>query len=67
MPKIKITINKVGAPKIEVEGAAGSSCQDMTKPFEEALLGANEAKDGVVREIKPEFYMSEGEQEHLFN
>jgi len=37
MPKIKVKIKKNGKVEFKVEGMTGSSCQQLTKPLEEAL------------------------------
>ena len=50
MREIIFKIGKDGQTTIEVNGACGEECKDLTKPFEERL--------GVVEdtELKPEFY-----------
>jgi hypothetical protein len=48
---------KRGKPvKVEVNGACGSSCVDLTKPFEERISGMV-----VDRELKPEYHDVETE------
>ena len=54
MRKIKITIHKDGTQKVEVIGAAGADCVELTRPLEERL-GAQQGE----RELKPEYYEAE--------
>ena len=50
MPKIVVTIGKFGDSKVEVEGATGSSCVEMTAGVEAALAG-----NPTQRNLKPEY------------
>lgn len=50
MPKIKVTVSKLGDSKVDVIGATGEGCLSLTAGIERALSG-QEAK----RELKPEF------------
>jgi hypothetical protein len=38
--KIIVKIDKAGRPTIEAQGFTGSSCQQATKPLEDAFRGA---------------------------
>ena len=42
--KIKFVIDENGEVTIDVDGVKGSSCEELTKPFEE-ILGATESRD----------------------
>lgn len=50
MPVVKVTIDKNGTTKIDVEGYSGPDCTKLTQSLEDAL--------GVVerKEFKPEYY-----------
>ena len=50
MKKIQITIRKDGTQKVEVLGAVGSECQELTRDLERRL-GKAEGE----RSLKPEF------------
>lgn len=56
MRKINFTINK-GSVTVAVEGACGTSCIDLTKPYEEGI--------GIVESDKatPDMYQQELEEE----
>jgi len=56
MKKVKITIHKDGTQKIEVLGATGDSCLELTRELERRL-GSPMGE----RELKPEFQ----EEEHV--
>lgn len=49
-PKIVVTIDEEGKVTMDVQGGQGKSCEELTKPLEEAL-GGNVAS----REHKPEY------------
>ena len=51
MPKIKVTVNKFGDTKVEVEDAFGSQCLSLTAGVEAALNG-----QAQTRELKPEYH-----------
>ncbi len=51
LQEIDIFIEKDGQVKLEVRGAKGLNCRDLTKALEEALGG-----DVTSREMKPEAY-----------
>jgi len=57
MGKINITVSSVGEVDIDAECFIGSSCEEKTKPIEDALmrLGGTE----TAREKKPEYYASD--------
>ena len=55
--KIKITIDKLGKPKIEAIGFNGVGCTEATKPILDALSGGG----NVEMVIKPEYNMQESE------
>ncbi|MET4190657.1 MULTISPECIES: DUF2997 domain-containing protein [unclassified Bradyrhizobium] len=55
MPKIVVTINKLGDSKVEVEGETGGRCVEMTASVEAALAGNPGA-----RHLKPEFDEASG-------
>jgi len=58
MKKIKITLHKDGTQKIEVLGACGAECVELTRELEQRLgrpLGE--------RELKPEYHEAESEAE----
>jgi hypothetical protein len=58
MPKtIRFRLKRGGGVEIEVEGVQGSSCKELTAPFEEAL------GDVTSTEEKPEYQMVEEEIE----
>lgn len=54
MKKMKITIHKDGTQKVEVLGAVGEECVELTRELEERL---------GPRELKPEYHESESETE----
>ncbi len=57
MNKIKFRIKKDGGVEIDVQGATGQACEDLTRPFEEALGTVDEKR------VKPEYYVElDGEQ-----
>lgn len=58
MRKIKITLHKDGTQKVEVIGAAGEDCLELTREIERRL-GAQQGD----RVLKPEFYEPEQEVE----
>lgn len=58
MKKIQVTIRKDGTQKIEVLGAVGSECTELTCELERRL-GTSEGE----RTLKPAYYESTGEQE----
>lgn len=49
--KIIVKIDKAGRPTIEAQGFTGSSCQQATKPLEDAFRGAK-----VDTTLKDEFH-----------
>jgi hypothetical protein len=55
MPKIIVTINRLGDSRVEVEGETGSRCVEMTAGVEAALAG-NPGK----RDLKPEYDEASG-------
>lgn len=57
MKKIRCKIDKKGNVIIEVDGVQGQSCQEITRPFLEAI--------GTTQEVtlKEEFYSAEENQE----
>jgi hypothetical protein len=55
MKKIKITIDKIGRPKIEAEGFMGGACLTATNPIVKAFdSGSNTTIDEL-----PEMYLTE--------
>lgn len=50
MATITVTISKTGQVTIDVVGAVGSSCTELTKALEHAL------GEVVHQDLKPEFY-----------
>ncbi len=58
MKKIQVTIRKDGTQKIEVLGAIGSECCELTRELERRL-GTTEG----ARTLKPEYHESVAEQE----
>lgn len=50
MARIKVKVNKIGDSKIDVEGAIGTSCVNLTQAVESALAGTPGQ-----REYKPEY------------
>lgn len=58
MKKIKATIRKDGTVKIEVIGAVGAECLDLTRALEKRL-GIQSGE----RELKQEYYESEVERD----
>jgi hypothetical protein len=61
MAQINFKIDKTGNVVLDVEGAVGQACSDLTKPFEMAL--------GVVTDInvKPEYeVILDGTQIHVY-
>lgn len=58
MKKIKITLHKDGTQKIEVLGAVGDSCLELTRQLEQRL-GSQQGE----RTFKPEFEQTEQETE----
>ncbi|HPY78040.1 MAG TPA: DUF2997 domain-containing protein [Anaerohalosphaeraceae bacterium] len=58
MKKIKITLHKDGTQKIEVLGAVGESCLELTRALEQRM-GTSIGQ----RELKPEYHQTETEQE----
>lgn len=54
---IHITIDSDGSVKMDVQGALGAECTDLTAPFEAAI--GNVSK----RDFKSEYYASEQETE----
>lgn len=60
MPNIKIKIDKKGSVNLEVDGATGVTCTDLTKAFETEL--------GTVTDVqqKPEYYhVIDGQEIHV--
>ena len=57
LQEIDVFIEKDGQVRIEVRGAKGTSCLDLTKDLEDALGGQIEA-----REMTPEAYETAQEQ-----
>jgi hypothetical protein len=57
LQEIEVFIDKDGKVRIEVRGAKGMSCLDLTKDLEEALGGEIEE-----REMTPEAYETVQEQ-----
>lgn len=57
LQEIDVFIEQDGRVRIEVRGAKGTSCLDLTKDLEDALGGQIEA-----REMTPEAYETEQEQ-----
>ena len=57
LQEIEVFIEKDGRVRIEVRGAKGTSCLDLTKDLEDALGGQIEA-----REMTPEAYETVQEQ-----
>ena len=57
MTRIVVKINKIGDTKIEVDGATGQSCVQLTAGIEAALNGVE-----VNREYKPEYNEAEVDQ-----
>jgi hypothetical protein len=56
MPEIiKITVDKLGRPKIEAIGFTGGACVTATKPILDAL--SDERNSKVLIEDKPEMYL----------
>jgi len=51
MKRIIVTVSGIGNPTVEAEGFTGGSCEQATKPIEDALAGKNA---GMTRELKPE-------------
>jgi hypothetical protein len=60
MRKIKITLHKDGTQKVEVLGAVGEECVELTRQLEQRL-GAPEGE----RVLKPEYYEEEPVVEHV--
>ena len=56
MKKIKITLRSDGTQEIEVEGASGEECLELTRELEKRL-GRSQGE----RTLKPEFHEAEGE------
>jgi hypothetical protein len=56
--KIKITLRKDGTQSIEVLGATGDSCVELTSALEKRL-GAQQGE----RELKPEYHETEALRE----
>ena len=50
--ELEIVISPTGDVQINVQGAKGQPCLELTKPLEEAL------GDVVQRTLKPEYYQS---------
>ena len=61
MKKIKITLHKDGTQKIEVLGAVGESCLELTRQLEQRL-----GKPAGQRELKPEYHQTQNEQERNY-
>lgn len=61
MPKLRVVIEK-GAFSIDVEGAKGTQCRDLTRPFLERL-GLHE--QDVQEEVKPELLETQEVDEQL--
>lgn len=58
---IKFTISKTGEVQMEVNGVSGPACQDLTKPFIEALGG-----EVLDVEEKPEYFVNlEGMEQYV--
>lgn len=58
MSQIKITLHKDGTQKVEVIGATGANCLELTRQLEKRLgLQVGE------RELKPEFEQTERQTE----
>ena len=53
--KIKFVIDENGEVTIDVDGVQGSSCEELTKPFEE-ILGSTAS-----RELKDSYYQESEE------
>lgn len=58
MKQIKITLHKDGTQKVEVLGAVGAECVELTEQLERRL-GVQEGQ----RELKPEYHETETETE----
>lgn len=67
--QIKVTIDKVGRPKIEAIGFIGGSCKTATEGLERMFTAGNAKEGSVVVEEKEELYMLESapQQENLYN
>ncbi len=60
MSKIEFRIDKHGEVNLEISGVTGAKCQELTKPFEDAL-GIK-----VDSQNKPEFFVElEGMEVHV--
>lgn len=57
MKTIEIVVDKKGNTKVETKGFLGSSCQDASKAFEEAL-GARQNE-----QMTSEYFQTEGPHE----
>lgn len=55
--KIIFRIKRGGAVEMEVDGVVGDRCEQLTKPFEDALAGE------VDKHYKPEYYDVEEDQQ----
>ena len=58
--KIRISISPLGDVTFEADGFEGQSCTAATEPLERALAGGK----GMSREYKPEWNISEDEEQH---
>ena len=58
LQEIDIFIEKDGQVRLEVRGAKGTNCLDLTRALEEALGG-----DVTSREMKPEAYETNEQRE----
>lgn len=62
--KIKFNISSTGEVNLSVEGVQGSSCEELSRPFEEVLgkVGSRELKDSYYQEATDKNDVTLGEE-----
>lgn len=57
MKTLKVIYDEDGGVQLEVEGAKGKKCMDLTKDLEKELSGGRQ----INRKFKPEYYANDVE------
>jgi len=61
--EVVVRIRKDGRVEFETFGFVGSSCAELADYLERIVAGDNPSEGDIKRELKPEFFLSEAEQE----
>jgi hypothetical protein len=61
--EVVIRIRPNGKVEIETFGFVGTSCAEIAEFLERILAGENPEQDDIQRDLKPEYYLEEQEEE----